>query len=416
MNNDLMMSSSMKDFIKDTKDLSKVSSYLYKAIEGNHLVMRNLTAEKANYLTFRKDGTVSYLPAGRELKFTERGEWARDGRQEAKPARAITQIMRNAMLRSITSRDLEIFSNLYKGRATDLYNIQVTSGDGLCEVYALKAEGFSSCMNGGYHASKLRLYQENPNQVRIAYVQVNDKCLARALVWTANDGSVIMDRVYGSEEFQTMFKDYARDQGWWKKRCDSAGDSPFISPDGDNKDRYFTITLADGDFEYYPYVDTFRYQNGNELSNNEDFSIDTDEGYELTCTDGDRTCMGVECYNRSARYPISQCSWSEYHEMYVHDDDAVTIERTGEIFHREAGYTDEAIDMGGGEYILVSDCREAECFQVGDLDSDEEVFEIRNVSTDTYYKTPNDGYILVSEATIVNVFILRKSGEIQGAV
>ena len=121
----IKFSKSFEQFVAQTKDECKVSKYLHHYIkETNDVVCRNFTADKINYLTLRKNGAISYLPFGRDLKLNDDGEWSRDGRQEGKPAKTIQSIMRNALIRSLNNRDLEIFSNLYKGQATDLYTVR----------------------------------------------------------------------------------------------------------------------------------------------------------------------------------------------------------------------------------------------------------------------------------------------------
>jgi hypothetical protein len=279
----VQFSASFEQFIVQTKDKSKVSKYLHNYIAGDKdVVCRNITAEKINYLTLRKNGTISYLPYGRELKKTVAGEWSRDGHQEGKPAKTITNIMRNAMIRSLTNRDLEIFSNLYLGQATDLYTIHEARGKKIAEVYNMPSN-FGSCMLGRSNTNKINFYANNPNQIGLLYVVANDICQSRALVWTDNEGRRVVDRVYGGEEFITMMLDYARENGMYKKRDDcSGGGNIFISPEGGEEHIYFNIELECDEQGCYPFVDTFCYMNGMTLSNS-----GADAEKKLQCTDGD---------------------------------------------------------------------------------------------------------------------------------
>ena len=399
----IKFSKSFEQFVAQTKDECKVSKYLHHYIkETNDVVCRNFTADKINYLTLRKNGAISYLPFGRDLKLNDDGEWSRDGRQEGKPAKTIQSIMRNALIRSLNNRDLEIFSNLYKGQATDLYTVREARGQDLADVYNLKIP-FTSCMNGSGNQEKLELYVKNPSAVGVLYIQTKDVCQARALVWTERSGKKIIDRVYGSEEFQSMFRDYAKEIGAYKKVYDGAGSSDFFNPDGERVWKDFDILLEDTEVEYYPYVDTFCYLTDDTLSNLEDDCEKT-----LQSTDGGFQDMtGEECYGRSRRYPRDECSWSQYHDAFIHDEDSVCI--GDDVYYAPDGSTEDAIDLGGGDYVLIDGLDEVEAFNPLDYDG---MTEIDDVSTITCYKLPGGELIPTDDATVYTVFVI--DGEIIG--
>jgi hypothetical protein len=407
----IQFSKSFEDFILQTKDESKVSKYLHHYLWGNKIVAKHVKADRINYLTFRKNGTISYLPIGRELKVNDDGTWSRDGRQEGKPAKTITQILSDAMLRAVTNRDLEIFSNLYKGQASDLYTIKEAKGDEIKEIYQLQIP-FTSCMNGGENTSKLGLYTNNPDRISLLYVKAGNQCVARALMWIDNQGNKIIDRVYGSEEFRTMFRDYAKEIGAWKKVYDGAGESNWFNPEGDTVDRKYFYIKVDSDFESYPYVDTMCYLNDNvspsTLSNN-----DQDATKKLQCTSGGYEDLdGIECFDRSGRYNEDDCRWSEYHDAWIYEDDAVYIEDISDYFYYDNGRRRDAIRIGRRDYILVDDCEEVEVFDPSSLD--EGLMEIDDVCTFTCYKLPCGDLLPSDDADIVEVFVI--DGEIMGQI
>ena len=401
----IKFSKSFEEFITQTKEESKVSKLLHYYIREAHpAVVRNFTSEKMNYLTFRKDGTISYLPYGRELKLTDSGEWSRDGRQDGKPAKTIINIMRSAALKSVSGRDLEIFSNLYKGRATDMYTIKEARGEELIRVYNLNEGGFSSCMTGA--VNKIKLYANNPDVVGVLYLQSGNTCIARALVWTDMDGNVIVDRVYGSEEFRAMFRDYAIEIGAYKKTSDSAGESSFYDPKGETTWKTFYIKLKK-DADYYPYVDTFCY------FDDDDMTLCNDQGdatRKLQCTDGSyEDLRGVECYGRRGTYSEDDCRWSEYHDAYIHEDEATYV--NDDYYYAPLGSTEDAIRIGRNNYILIDNCTEVEVFNGDDHDG---ICEYDDVCTWTAYKTPDGDYISKDDAKEVTVFVI--DGEIIGEV
>lgn len=400
-------SKSFADFINQTRDKSKVSKYLHDYMWDHKIVCRHIKADKINYLTFRKDGTISYLPIGRELKYTDNGEWARDGRQEGKPAKTITQIMSSAMLKAVTSRDLEIFSNLYKGQATALYTIRETSGEGLSDIYGMPSN-FGSCMKGSEHRPKLEIYEANPETIALLYVITPDGlCAARALLWTDIDGNKIIDRVYGGEEFSTMFREYAKEIGAYKKQSDSAGEGRFIAPDGSVLDKTFKIRVSRYDCDKYPYVDTFYFLDEGEgtLSN---YKEGADKRLQDTGGGYDEVYDGVECFNRDELYPECVCSWSEYHGMYVHENDAIHV--GNDVYYEADGEVEDAFATGRRSWILVSNCEEVECFHGDEHDG---ITLIRDISSFTMYQTP-DGDLIDMDTDTVSVFVI--DGEVMGCV
>jgi hypothetical protein len=362
-----------------------------------------------NYLTFRKNGTISYLPIGRELKVNDDGTWSRDGRQEGKPAKTITNILSDAMLRAVTNRDLEIFSNLYKGQASELFTIKEAKGDEIKEIYQLQIP-FTSCMNGGENASKLGLYTDNPDVVSLLYVRTGNQCVARALMWIDNKGNKIIDRVYGSEEFRTMFRDYAKEIGAWKKVFDGAGESNWFNPDGETvNSKYFYINVY-SNFGMFPYVDTMCYLN-DDVSPSVLSNDDTDATKKLQCTGGGyEDFNGIECYNRNGTYHEDDCRWSEYHDAYIHEDDSIYV--GNDYYYADNGDTEDAIRISRRDWVLVDNCEETECFNTSDLD--EGICELDSVSTFTCYKLPDGDLIPTDDADIVSVFVI--DGEIIGEI
>lgn len=410
--NRIQFSKSFEDFILQTKDESKVSKYLLYYLHGHNVVARHIKCDKINYLTFRKNGTISYLPIGRELKYTDNGEWSREGRQEGKPAKTITQILSDAMLRAVTNRDLEIFSNLYKGQASDLYTIKEAKGDEIKEIYNLKIP-FTSCMNGEDNTEKLDLYTDNPDRISLLYVKVGNQCVARALMWIDNQGNKIIDRVYGSEEFRTMFRDYAKEIGAWKKVYDGAGQSNWFDPEGNTVNEKFFYINVDSDFSQYPYVDTMCYLNDNvspsTLSND-----DQDATKKLQCTGGgyEDYSRGVECLGCNGRYDEDDCRWSEYHDAWIHEDDAIYVDDCSDYFHYDRGRRRDAIRIGRRDYILLEDCDTVECFRPSEFEDD--LVDIDDVCTFTCYKLPCGDLLPSDDADIVEVLVV--DGEIMGQI
>jgi hypothetical protein len=287
-----------------------------------------------------------------------------------------------------------------------LYNIREATGGEIYRIYGMQPNGFTSCMEGA-SANKLAIYIKNPSVISLLYVEMNQEIRARALCWTDVQGAKIIDRVYGAEEFRTMFRDYAREIGAFKKHYDGAGESAFIAPDGTQVYRSFDIAIV-GAFDTYPYIDTFCYydEKNNILTNEYRKTTllklqDTSGGYE--------DLDGVECMNREERFDEGDTRWSDYHDMHLYYEDAIYI--NGDYYYEEDGCTEEAIQTGRRRWVLLEECEECEVFNADDYNG---LTEQDEISTFTAYKLPNGDIIPQDEATIVNVFVI--DGVIMGEV
>jgi len=126
-----------------------------------------------------------------------------------------------------------------------------------------------SCMRHDYCKDYLQVYADSPNCKLLVRRDIDTGLIiARALLWETIDGKKLMDRIYGDEVSTKIFKDWARDNGYWRKRRQTSYDEyEWVKPDGTESNRYFQVQLIDTDtkiyvYDYqYPYMDTFKYIN-----------------------------------------------------------------------------------------------------------------------------------------------------------
>jgi hypothetical protein len=107
------------------------------------------------------------------------------------------------------------------------------------------------------------IYTENESKVQLLiYVDKDDMIHGRAIVWKLKDSpcgaKYFMDRVYANRDSdQIKFKKFAEDNGFlYKKKMNSylSDNVEFIYK---GKDVFGEVTVKlDGDFKYYPFVDT----------------------------------------------------------------------------------------------------------------------------------------------------------------
>lgn len=319
----LKVSNSFRDFLEKSRTKNKIAKILLIAINshekwGERMLGRfaasprvaNLmvTTEEVNYLTLRKNGTISFLPAGRELVYTAEGTWSREGRQEGKPSRVIRKLFTKKMLERFSEQDFEMFTNLYKANATN--DDEGNSEDGtwwelrtdISRIYdeeTVVAECFrtgslgESCMNG---ESRLTEFYDAVPGLKILTLWEKavdndgytvDRLLGRALVWTTvtvessmlfqtKTNQTVMDRVYAIDDVTAVkFAEYADAKKWWRKPIkrlqskDSYESFLRIDITGEEAANVeMDVEVPLDKFSEFPYLDTFFYvNNDNRLSN-----------------------------------------------------------------------------------------------------------------------------------------------------
>ena len=81
-----------------------------------NLVSLIMRTDEVNYITFRNNGNISYLPEGRKHMTNDDGTWSRDGRQEGRPAKVMRKLFTKNALKTLKDSDFEIFNNKYKAK------------------------------------------------------------------------------------------------------------------------------------------------------------------------------------------------------------------------------------------------------------------------------------------------------------
>ena len=326
-------SRSFRQFLAESE--SKVAKILWRLNNKPYRPIM-LTNAEIDYITFRKDGTISYLPAGKEHRQNDDGEWEREGRQNGRPAKVIRKLFHPRVQKFIKDVDFEAFSNAYKANfSDDGYEFTIHPNTKVKEVYdmeRLEGDGSlnGSCMNGD--VEYLDIY-ENCKQLRIVTLTNKDGLLCgRALLWNISDEITFLDRFYVVKDFMyDMFKDFAKDNGfWYKYRYMSYDDkSRMITPDGDVKYMNWTIR-TNTDFDYYPYIDTFQFGNDGTLTNCSDETM-----YCYSNTGGDRQHTGT---------------YDEINDCYIDQEDAIYIESGDRCYRDRTTHVDNCVNIGDSWY------------------------------------------------------------------
>ncbi len=360
-------SESFIKFVKEKCEDSSICRMIINALEMEHdAYKRALTNKHIDFITYRNDGMISFLPAGKEHIVNEDGKWSRTNRQSGKPSRIIRKIVSDHALKLLDDKEFEIFNHIYKSHfSSEDLKLELEDSNLIPGIYNMKLYQdtgtlHGSCMNGD--GKFMEIYQQDMIKILCLYHYGNYKTLAgRALVWTFEyDGKNItfMDRIYTCSDWMVeLFIDYAKANGWWRKQKQSFDSSKLvIDPEGNHLTLSFTVRL-ETEFEYYPYVDTFKFLRYGSLSNS-----DYDYEYELCYTNGNREeeeeddCNCVTCYVTGEDIDEEDAIWiesgsSRYRGEYVHMDYAVLL---GDRWYciRDASYV---VCDHKGTYILRDD-------------------------------------------------------------
>ncbi len=129
--------------------------------------------------------------------------------------------------------------------------IKEHAGDAVVEQYKElnKSKSDESCMTKRPHL--LKLYVQNPDKVKlIRYLGV------RFLLWTADDGQIILDRIYPDQhKLIPKILSWARNNNILTKTNPTAYDSKKDFTDGSTR----FVTLSIDDISLFPYLDTFTF-------------------------------------------------------------------------------------------------------------------------------------------------------------
>ena len=369
----------------------------------------NFDESKINYITFRSNGNISYLPAGKQ-HINEIGPsgdliWKRENRQEGKAAKIIRKIFTKEGLEQFKDTDFESFTNCYKAEfSSNGLKFSLLPNSEIPSVYSeemLEGDGTlnGSCMQASEDNSIRKAYfsiYENCSNLQILVLKQNGLLAGRALIWKLTDNITFMDRIYYvKEHYREMFIDYAINNKWWRKEKQSyANKTSFYN---ENQEliphKIFKIQL-DTDFDYYPYIDTFTY--------GEDGMITNDCGYDnyvYAETSGERTDNNnTLVYDEIDDVDINEddailITRGRYRDRYTHesnsveisdqywwkDDDGIVYIR-GEYYTKDSNYT--CYNDLTEEWDLIDNCAYIDCG----------IHEGQNISADECVRDINHNY------------------------
>ena len=388
---ELHVSSSFRRFLDASE--SRVAQFINRAIyyqnscssRRNKWATLMITGTQVNYLTLRDDGTISYLPKGKDHVLTDDGRWARDNRQNGRPATIIKKVLTPNAVKLFSDKEFESFVNAYKSTC-DAEQKHFEIRTDIVEVYCMTRERGGgtlndSCMNDD--SDYLEMYNHVPGLRILCLLNKNNELAGRALLWTLPDGNILCDRMYvAADHYYDMFIDYVDKEGWMRKdKFRTYSDKRTFVKNGEVTNKTYTIKTPT-DFSYYPYIDTFSYGGDGFLSNSSDNCQ-----YEYCNTDGSRCGGEYTCEHTGNSISEDDARYIErgtYRGYYIHCDYTVYCETDSNYYYESCSEIveidncyyrrddDDVLQINGdwyrtdsddvcyceydGEYMLRSDC------------------------------------------------------------
>ena len=196
---------------------------------------------------------------------------------------------------NVSDKSWEQFGNYIIPILWPVWEFELLSGRDVKEAYHERnyAHGqgtlSNSCMRYASCNSYLQLYWRNPDVCKLLVSKDSDgKINGRCLIWTCEDGTIVADRVYGTDATQSAFAKYINEQGWWARHSIDHDGLVWDTPEG-RVTKHLRVQLKGWQYGTYPYMDTFR----NLDSETGVLSTSGEDGdYQLGHTGGGRDYLG----------------------------------------------------------------------------------------------------------------------------
>lgn len=234
----------------DSRMLSDLACYQNKVCSSESFRAFDIT----------ESGGITFLPKGKEPVFDDQGGWTEKNRQATTVGRGLRQMCMELGL-SYSDTELEKAAHALSGEAKALpkEDFKLVKGKEIYKWYCEHVRDVStnSCMIGK-REDIFDIYTKNPELVNLLILtDPKGKLLfGRAIVWLKTNNGVVMDRIYGNEKTQEMFKKYAKEMGWAYKRQQAYGEGDFMYHPYQSYDRREIHVEVDTAINSFPYLDS----------------------------------------------------------------------------------------------------------------------------------------------------------------
>jgi len=260
----------------------------------------------------------------------------------------VGRVIRKLYGDKFTSQQIEEFVSTYKEVTTKLgkYDIRVVEGEAIREAYLI--DNYSSLKSGQLHGSCMRhkkcqkyfdVYVNNPQSIKmVVCYDLFGKVAARSLLWYNDKEPVAFDRVYSIDNAHKFAL---------QKYVKETFDIPNCYED-DNLRVRVDIKGGINDYEYFPYLDSLHYLEGETLTTHTEdrdyytllsvsgryeeyeydycYSCDDSIEYEIIEYDGHSYCSHCVVFSEYQNIYIPEHLTVHTPSGYVHWNDAAFCE------------------------------------------------------------------------------------------
>jgi hypothetical protein len=317
---DILISDELRDILVEIESESIVAHKLLKKRHKKEDIVDN----NVNYISVSKsDRTrVSYVSNDRLEIIPSDEYWVSSKRYNAKPGAFVTKVFKN-----ITQPEIEKFSNLFRAESNKpKFTIDVVRGEDIKKYY--KYDSYAedgrgslgiSCMKHNGCQKLLDVYTESKVVSMVIMLNSDGYLLGRALLWDF-DGNKIMDRIYthDDEKLQHYFKKWATNNDYLYKSEQNWYNTLFFENMKTEKRELKLEIHIDANFNYLPYMDTFKFigDNGHLYNYHPNTNFQT-----LTACDGSRHSyehLRFDSIDRVFRYS-GESPYVRYLDIYTHE-------------------------------------------------------------------------------------------------
>jgi hypothetical protein len=312
---DLFISDELRAVLEQIKSESVVADLLLKRRHSKE----DLVEDPVNFVSISsQDATrISYLTTERIGIINESEYWTSSRRFHMKPGGFISKVFNN-----ISAKDIEIFSNLYRAEVRKpKFEFRVVKGEDIRKYYHYSHHANDngslgvSCMRYDSCQKMFNMYVDNSDKISLLIMFSQDNyVMGRALLWNF-DVNKIMDRIYtvNDEQLVFYFKKWATENSYYYKAQQNWYNSIQFERLGEGKKVFkFDIKLNESEYNYYPYMDTFKFFNPDTGT----FSNYRPEGrdhYTLCSSDG-------------SKYDWNYLEFDDFDKVYRHRGETVRLD------------------------------------------------------------------------------------------
>lgn len=338
---EIFISDELREVLTKIQNQSEIAKSL---LRKSHDV-EDIVSDYVNYISVSNDDKtkLSYLTKERQSKVSD--VWDSNRRFMVKPGAFVRKIFKN-----YSDKDIEKFATLFRNQQSkNLFDFKIVRGSQILKYYShesyLKEKSSlgASCMKHDECQDWFDLYVTNTSTISmLVLVDRQDRLVGRSLLWKTGDYK-IMDRIYtvDDENFSFFFKRWADENGYLYKREQKWNNTMSFESGGSRKDLKIGIKLDYVNFDYYPYLDTFKFLClDNQTIYNyipEDVDVITISSADGRSRSSSFLVMDIVTnlfYNHDdtvyvdylgGRVSIDNVCWSETYQKYIHSDDAMYV-------------------------------------------------------------------------------------------